>query len=232
MGAGNDGRGGPATIPQIFESAFLHNLCNAMAKFPGAKLSEALSRQQIVSKKWALEMTHATLGESLGLVFVMGGWYGVLPAMMFESGNFRDLRMRSFDVDPSCAPIADTLNRPWVIDGWRFKAATADMYDLDYQLSHYQTIRADGSVCELRETPALIINLACEHLPDFGRWLERLPRQIPLVLQSNNFFSAPDHCNCVNSLEEFKAQAGLSNILFQGALPLEDYTRFMLIGSK
>ena len=80
--------------------------------------------------------------------------------------------------------------------------------------------------------PGLVINTSCEHLDDVPGWLARLPAGLPVLLQSNDYVREPDHRSCVASLEAFKAQAGLSEIWFAGALPTKNYTRFMLIGRR
>ena len=43
-----------------------------------------------------------------------------------------------------------------------------------------------------------------------------------------------EHVNCVNSLEEFKQQCYISNLLYSGELDIDvaGYTRYMLIGRK
>ena len=47
---------------------------------------------------------------------------------------------------------------------------------------------------------------------------------------TSEFFDDKIHINCVNNLGEFKQQAPLSNIIYEGELELEKYTRYMLIG--
>ena len=51
-----------------------------------------------------------------------------------------------------------------------------------------------------------------------------------VALQSNDYLEIDDHVNCINNLDEFKQQAPLSNIIYEGNLELEKYTRYMLIG--
>jgi hypothetical protein len=56
------------------------------------------------------------------------------------------------------------------------------------------------------------------------------------VLQSNNFREDVSHINCVDNLEEFKEQSGLTQIDYEGEIPFhhlkDNYKRFMLIGRK
>lgn len=201
-----------------------------LRNFPQASLADALSVGQIESKKWLIRALEE-IDASLGTIFVVGGWWGVLPAMMFESALRFD-KIRSFDIDPSCAPIADTMNRPYVMQGWRFKASTADMRQMDYRGFHYTTLRADGSQAPISDSPDTIINTSCEHLDGFGSWWEGIPVGKLAVLQSNNFSAVAEHCNCVESLEQFSAQAKMQRTLFAGELKLPDYKRFMLIGYR
>jgi hypothetical protein len=219
-------------LETYYDSPWIRNLRLAIQNYPKLQIADAVSRQQILSKKWAIEEMHKALGGDLGMVFIVGGWYGTLAAMMFESERFPGLQIRSFDIDPDCAAIADTMNRDKVVQNWTFKAATANMCELNYVQAKYIVKRSDGSEQELLDSPDLIINSSCEHIANFDSWISRIPNGMPLVLQSNDFWTAPDHVNCVPSLEEFKKQCQLKKILFEGSLDLQDYTRFMLIGSK
>jgi hypothetical protein len=201
-----------------------------LRSFPHMPLGEALTIGQIASKKWLIRELEA-LDLSLGTVFVLGGWWGILPAMMFES-RLRFDKIRSFDLDPSCAPVADTINRSFVMDQWKFKAATADMTKMQFTTHHYEVSRADGSKVQLQDSPDTLVNTSCEHLPDFSAWWDLVPAGKLLVLQSNDFFLGNGHCNSVESLEALERQAPLAQTLFRGELQLPDYRRFMLIGRK
>ena len=212
-------------------SPFIRNFRLALDKYPDLNL-DCMSRGQLKSKQWLIEEL-SNVTSTLGLTFLLGGWYGTLAAMMFESNKFDNLKIRSFDIDPSCANIADTINRtPYVMEGWRFKASTADMYKLDYDVTTYTTKRFNGTEETLQDSPDTIINTSCEHLEFFDIWWDRIPANKLIILQSNNFVTAKDHVNCVHTLEDFKLSAPMNEILFEGILELEEYTRFMLIGRK
>ena len=198
-----------------FDSPFVLNIARTVQQFRRQDLSIALNRKQIASKKWLIDHLYETHGGAYGTVWILGGWYGVLSALLFDDPRFEIERIESFDVDPDCEAVAECLNRENTQSG-RFKARTADMLELDY---------AGGK-------PDLIINTSCEHIPDIGAWLGRVPEGTRMTLQSNNYFGEPDHLNCVASLDAFKLQAPLSRIGFEGELELKNYTRFMLIGTR
>ena len=203
-------------LAQYTGSRFIRDLAEAVVRHPYHNISQALGHRQIACKTWLLDELINAFGGSFGTVWVVGGWYGVLPAMMFDDRRFRIGRIVSFDIDADCAAVARAVNRGPVEEG-RFAARTGDMYDLDY----------DGPAA-----PDLVINTSCEHIPDVGRWLDRLPIGMAVALQSNDYFDEAEHINCVKSLGEFVDQARLSKIAFRGALETKKYARFMLIGNR
>jgi len=209
----------------FYESRFITDIRNTALKFPVSKLGNALNRRQTASKLWLLNTLFDCHGAALGRVHVLGGWYGVLAALFIHDSRFEIKRITSFDLDPTCAPIANSLNANNV-DRGLFEPITADILDLQYAPDG---VRIDTLSLPL---PDILINTSCEHLDNFDDWFEALPNDTLLVLQSNNYFSEPEHVNSVPDLAAFRRQAPLSTIVFEGALEFDKYTRFMLIGRK
>ena len=202
-------------------------------------LGDALSQGQIKSKQWLLSKIK---GIDLGTVFICAGWYGILATMMFEDKNVYVDKIRSFDIDDSCWKIAEDFNRPWVDNKWQFKATTLNIYSFNWSDSpapsdgtignfYYDTI-AQNKIIQMRDNPDTFINTSCEHIENFTNWFNLIPKGKLVALQSNNYFELPDHVNCVKDINEFKQQAPLSNIIYEGELELEKYTRYMIIGYK
>jgi len=187
-------------------------LARVIAKHPQADIASAFNHKQVACKMWALDRLFESCGGRLGRIWVVGGWYGVLPAMLFNDARFDIAAIDSIDIDPEVGAVALTLNRD---TGDRFRALTDDMYALDY---------AAGQ-------PDLVVNTSCEHIADLSAWLALLPRGTTVLLQSNDYFSEPTHISCVASLAAFEALAALREIRFSGELPTKNYTRFMLIGT-
>jgi hypothetical protein len=189
-------------------------LARALGRHPGARLDEAFNHKQVACKAWARDQLFLSLGGRFERIWIVGGWYGVLAAMIFDDPRFSVGEIASFDIDPAVAPVALTLNAK---AGARFKAITADMYAIDYA----------GP-----EGPDLVVNTSCEHVTDFGGWLDRLPSGTAALLQSNDYFAEREHINCMSSLAAFEKAASLSALLYSGELPLKKYARFMLIGRR
>ena len=203
-------------LAQYTGSRFIRDLAEAVVRHPYHNISQALGHRQVACKTWLRDELASSFGGRFATIWVVGGWYGVLPAMLFDDPRFEIDRIVSFDLDADCAAVANAVNRGPVEEG-RFEARTGDMYDLAY----------DGP-----SPPDLVINTSCEHVPDVRQWLARLPNGMPVVLQSNDYFDEPEHINCVKTLSEFVDQAGLSKVAFRGVLETKKYDRFMLIGNR
>ncbi|MEJ5022788.1 class I SAM-dependent methyltransferase [Ochrobactrum vermis] len=193
-------------------SPLIKGLSRAIIRHPEADLGNAFNHKQVTCKIWARQSLFETFGGKFNRIAILGGWYGVLAAMFFEDQRFDIEAIDSFDIDPEVGAVAETLNSAWK---HRFRALTADMYELAYP-----GLGAD-----------LIVNTSCEHIADLPAWLSLLPEGTRVLLQSNDYFSEPTHVNCVASLNEFIDQVSLTMTAFAGALPMKKYTRYMLIGT-
>jgi hypothetical protein len=211
------------------ENTVMSQMKRTLQKFPESEsaLVDAYSLGQLKSKLWLIE----NLPDDMGDVFIVAGWYGTLASLMFDRCRDKFEKIRNFDIDESCAPIADNLNRPWVMDGWQFKASTMDIHDMKYPTT-YTTYRANGTSIDITEMPNTIINTSCEHIHNFDDWYESIPKGTLLVLQSNNYFDLPEHVNCSENLDLFNKSIHMPEVLYLGELSLSKYKRFMKIGYK
>ena len=108
-----------------FSKSYL-NLVDA-AVGTSVNVFDAFSRGQLSSKLWLINKT-ISLELKLGRTWTLCGWIGTLGWLMLrEQRNLGIDCVRSFDVDPTCANLADSLNRASVKDGWAFKASTLDV---------------------------------------------------------------------------------------------------------
>ena len=204
-----------------------------------ADLTDLLTWGQLKSKRWIIEELENITEKhkiNLGLIFICAGWYGSLAAMLFNS-KCNINKIRSFDIDPVCLEIADTINRKQEINNWQFKAITKDIFDINYAKETWTTwSRANNRMSrEFVETPNTVINTSCEHIDKFYDWYHKIPKGTLVCLQSNDYFDVPKetgHVNCCNNLIEFQAQTPMSECLYEGVLDLKKYNRFMRIGIR
>jgi len=194
--------------------------------------NDCFSRGQLRSKLWLVHELKKCNVE-LGTVFLCAGWYATLATMLFQS-NIKLLNVRSFDIDDTCVDIAETFNKPWFVDQWRFKSITQDIMDVDYDEHTWQYwSNANNRMSKpITDTPNTIINTSCEHIENFAEWYDLIPDGKLVVLQGNNFFEVEEHVNCSTSISQFSRSCPMKETLFEGELFLSDYTRFMKIGYK
>jgi hypothetical protein len=205
-------------LAALTDSKLVSAIAETVARHPATPLANALNHKQVASKSWLIRELSAAGGVPAQHVLVVGGWLGVLAALLLDRVPEQVLRVTTLDIDPSCRPVAETLNCQALAAG-RFRAVTADMT---------KTPLAD--LAGPWPPIDLVVNTSFEHLAEPRRWLDRLPRGMRVVIQSNDYVREPDHVSCVPNLAEFKAQAALAVVEREGALPLKNYTRFTLIG--
>jgi len=166
---------------------------------------------QLKSKEWLIDNLDEYVVQASSIE-ICAGWVGVLASMLFQS-NIPITHIASYDIDPTCKPIAEEMNKLEEIAG-RFRASVVD-------ISQPMHMSAD-----------IIINTSCEHLTQeqYDSWLTYTPKDSLLVLQSNNY-DIPEHVRTHNSVEEFK-EASHINVIWEGELVLPLYTRYMLLGKK
>ena len=191
---------------------------------------DCFSRGQIASKKWLVD-TVKDLDLDLGLVYLCAGWYATIVPMLLENSIKFDA-IRSFDIDPDVWQIAEIFNKDLLLDGWKFKAQTKDIFDINYHRHVYTTIKSNGIQEECKDSPDTIVNTSCEHIENFEEWFAKIPNGKLVILQSNNYYSVEEHVNCVKDSLHFAQMAPFSTEYFTGELPLDKYTRFMRIGRK
>ena len=213
----------------IHNSEFFDNFGQILNKFPEIDLQDLFSKGQMESKRWLVNELEK-INKPLGTVFLCAGWYGSLAAFLFES-KLEIEKIRSFDIDESCANIAETFNRTKTMDGWKFKASTLDVLEMDYPTTH-TTYRSNGTSLELTEMPTTIVNTSCEHIFNFDKWYKNIPVGTLVILQTNNYFELPEHVNCSVDLDDFSRMTPMNEVLYQGELELPKYTRYMRIGIK
>ncbi len=209
----------------------LTTLTKTIKNFPKSNIKDAYSRGQLHSKKWLVSEVEK-IGMHLGTVFLCAGWYGTLATMFFESEKIHLDKIRSFDIDPTCWRIAESINKPWVMSEWKFKATTQDIHSINFNEYTYKTLRSDKTERELFDKPNTVINTSCEHIENWQEWWNKIPNGKLCILQSNDYFELPEHINCVKDVSNFKSIAPMATYLYTGELMLGKYTRYMLIGIK
>jgi len=194
------------------DTEHLHYWMQAIRQSPDPmRTMDAFWSGQLKSKEWLIKNLRKNVNKFVS-IDIHGGWVGVLASMLFQSDIYIN-NIRSIDIDPTCEPIATMMNKQEEMQG-KFKAVTADM-------------------CAIRSDADVVINTSCEHITQdqYDLWLSGMPHNSLLVLQSNNYI-IDEHIRPADSLEKFKEQCYLGNVLWAGELQLPLYTRWMVIGRQ
>lgn len=176
---------------------------------------DSFSNGQIDSKLWLCEELEK-LNWSSSRTWIYGGWYSITAFLLLSRGKFNVKNIESFDIDPSCKPIADMINNNWVIKQCKFKSHTADCSVI------------------IPDRVDLIINTSTEHFDSLD-WFNNIPDGTRVVLQGNNM-AHDDHVVHSDSLDSFKNLYPLRDYSFAGSkefvYPSWGFSRFMIIGTK
>lgn len=201
------------------EENHITQLALTIANNPDLNWKDALSRNQIKSKNWLLDIVSKvdifkklSLLDSTSMIttLVVGGWVGMIP-FLASMRNIKIGRIINVDIDTSVHAASSMLNLPFD-DTYINSAEDIRLIDLSKYLK------------------PMVIDTIVEHFEKHGDWIKSLPNGTVVVLQGNNMFDVPDHVNCHKSLEEFLSECGLNTILWSGELSLYKCTRYMAIG--
>jgi len=173
---------------------------------------ESFWKGQLRSKVWLIEELKEFQKERWKHIVIHGGWNGVLASLIFNSDIVVN-NITSVDIDPACEETANTMNKQYEMSG-RFNAVTADM-------------------CEYKYDADVVINTSCEHITQdqYEQWLDNVPNNALIVIQSNNYFDHKEHVRCVTDGNEFLMQSKLFPY-WRGVIETPKYHRFMIIGKK
>tara|TARA_R110000868_G_scaffold392629_2_gene663340 strand:+ start:194 stop:1300 length:1107 start_codon:yes stop_codon:yes gene_type:complete len=232
-------------LPDVIDQHIKTEFTTAFKSFMINKIEydkDCFSRGQLLSKQWLVTELEK-LDVELGTVFLCAGWYATLATMLFESKLIDVERIHSFDLDPSCQKIAETFNKPWYLDNWRFKASTGDIRDFNYTTkpapsdgsvgNYYFKTNVNDREIETRLKPNTFINTSTEHIVDFTSWYRKnIPFDSLVIVQGNNYHDLEEHVNTHESLQSFSDQCYMRTVLYEGELKLPEYTRYMKIGYK
>jgi len=213
---------------------FMYDIESTLTLYEDEIDDDAFSLGQLESKTWLVDVMRDIFmvrNIDYGTIFVLCGWYGILPAMLFY-GGIPVSKIRSFDIDPDCHKIADSMNKTNTDNQWRFKAITQDIFDINFEKHSWQcwSNKNERMSYPIIDSPDTIINTSCEHISP--HWFNKIPKGKLVVLQSNDSFTEKNHINAVTSKEEFESMYSMSEVYYSGITEFEKYNRYMMIGVK
>lgn len=191
-----------------------------------ALAEDAFSDGQIKSKVWLcgeLEnalIKHKDLGKKPLNIWVLAGWHGLLPFLLFSRQRISIKKITLFDSDENAVQSSLKVNDSWRYSG-HFSAFTQDV-NVDLK-------SPDDS------KPDIVINTSCEHFSAQSWWSLVSPGTL-VALQSTDMVHA-EHVNATKSADDLQTKFGpWSEIFFRGEMFFDyngfSFTRHMVIGTK
>jgi hypothetical protein len=84
---------------------------------------------------------------------------GLLGSMLLDT-DMRFENIRSFDINGTCQFLADEFHAEELLNNWRFKATTQDVFKLDYESNEFQSVLQNGKlVSHLQRYQVLLLTV-------------------------------------------------------------------------
>ena len=218
----------------MYEHPFLVSLAKFINYWSGENgeaadmpdINDFLSRGQVKSKLWMIEELKKVIDGSIGNVVFYGGWYNFLAHMLYE--NFDVNKILSLDLNETVVSPSKRLYTKEFKEG-RFVPVVVDVNNVSWNNNNIKMYIPEDNT-QISENVNIVINTSCEHMDN--AWFNDLPKGTFVVLQTNDYFSNPQHSNCCENLEDAKSKYPMTDFLYAGELDTHLYNRFMLIGVK
>jgi len=189
---------------------------------------DAFSSGQIKSKLWLCDTIEGILHTdqpSPQVIWVLGGWYGVLSFLLLSRGKLPIKTIRSFDMDHEVCLISEKLNELWQRQPFIFKSISLAVNQISFTAhERYESSK-----------PTIVINTSIEHMSSRA-WFKSIPPGTWVALQTCDM-KHPEHINLCYSQQQLRADYPLTKEEFCGELYFDykgasSFTRYMLIGKK
>ena len=197
--------------------------------YPNVDISSFVNKHHAILYSWITENLGRVYGQKyLGTVYILGGGIGIMGAMLLDT-TLRYENIRSLDINGGCKFLGDELMKEEVLDNWRFKSSTQDVFNVDYIKNTFTTMLPDGSISkEFSEEPGLIINTNISHIKDSENWFLMIPDTRKLVIVGET----GDVPRPYASSKQFNESFQMTFTQYTGVVTVDNKQYFMKIGLK
>lgn len=171
------------------------------------EVGNGLAEKHWTGKQWLVdELSQCISNED---IHVAAGWLGLTSYLLRK--EFPNSKITNSDMDPGCKILGEYL-----------------FHDQNIQFKTLDTILESDSVADTQ----VYVNTSIEHISQtqVEYLLSKLKRGTTVALQSNNYYSVDDHCNCCKDLNEFIYKTPIRDILYSGEMSFTNHDRYMIIG--
>ena len=203
--------------------------------YPNIDFSSFMNKENSLLYSWIIEQMIRVHGDKyLGTLYMMGGGMGILPAMLLDT-KLRFENIRSFDINGTTQFLADEMMKRELLNDWKFKSATQDLFKIDYQKNVFSCTLPNGKESErFDEIPGTIINHNISYLLDAESWWNMIPDQKKMVIVGET--EGPNVTRSFASSQQFNNMFPMTFEQYTGVLTLDVNGKlkqfFMKIGLK
>jgi|TARA_B100001094_G_scaffold333475_1_gene413272 hypothetical protein len=151
--------------------------------YPNVDMSTFANKDNAKLYSWIVQQMIYVYGQKyIGVVYLLGGGMGLLGSMLLDT-KMRFENIRSFDINGTCQFLADEFHKKELLQDWKFKSNTQDLFEVNYIENEFQTRLADGKLSTpYNEIPGTIINCSVSYLTNFQDWYDMIPDTKRVVL--------------------------------------------------
>ena len=170
----------------IDNDKIVDKLKDLIYSYPNIDISSFVNKHHAILYSWITQNLVRVYGQKyLGTIYILGGGIGMLGAMLLDT-TLRLENIRNLDINGTCKFLADEMMKKEVLDDWKFKASTQDLFKVNYETNRFELELPDGSTSkEFSEVPGLVINTNTSYLANMENdWYEKMipdTRKIVLV---------------------------------------------------
>ena len=184
----------------------------AIKKYPhrAKDIAQSFSQNQIRSKQWLVRRLTAlneknTIDCNISKINVVGGWFGnqLIPNLL---ELYPKASINFYEIDNEAIKIARGI---YFNKNKRIKFHCVDATEVNFSGNSQMTI-----------------NTSSEHMDDLN-----ITNSI-YAIQSNNYYSVPEHINCVDNVEQLQEKNKFKKVWYADSKHFgkQNYDRFMVIG--
>ena len=179
----------------------------------GYSLEGSFTPDLVFSKLWLLREL-AKIRPHCGTMYVLGSWYGNLALLLSQRGQPRVDHVINVETNKKFLRGSQELLKQFGVDNVEPMLKNAN--SLDYRQLDHRGVVVNTSLTDMQGTD----------------WFENIPSGTLVALQGRDH----DPNRNFNTTEDITKRFPLSQVLYSGAMELEDpetrYTRYMVIGIK
>jgi hypothetical protein len=173
----------------VFDDRINTRIKEILYNYPNVDMGSFLNKENAALYTWICNQMFHSFGEKyLGTIYVLGGGIGLLPATILDS-KLRYENIRSFDIHGTGQFLADELMADDLLNDWKFKATTQDIFNIDYAENTFSARLPNGNLSSpFSEIPGTIINHNVSNLKKYEAWWDMLPnmRRVIVVGESGD----------------------------------------------